>query len=53
MEVFKDSPKYYSEKKWYKTNGNEEIVTGYSLRGGEMLKYAVKWTKRNLTERSY
>ena len=47
MEGFKDLPKYYSEKKWYKTHENEQIVTGYSLRGGQMLKYAVIGIKEN------
>ena len=48
MDVFKEVPKYYSEKKWYKTNGNEETVTGYSLRGGDMLKHAVIGLKETL-----
>ena len=48
MEVFEDVPKYYSEKKWYKTNGSEETVTGYSLRGGQMLKHAVIGLKETL-----
>ena len=41
MEGFDDSPTYYLEKKWYKTSGSEESVTGYSLRGGQRLKNAV------------
>ena len=48
MEGFNDSPLYYSEQKWYKTNGKEETVTGYSLRGGQMLKYAVIGIKETL-----
>ena len=48
MEGFTDSPIYYSEKKWYKTSGNENTVTGYSLRGGQMLKYAVQGIKETL-----
>ena len=35
MDGFGDSPTYYLEKKWYKINGNEDTVTGYSLRGGQ------------------
>ena len=48
MNVFEDVPKYYSEKKWFKTNGSEETVTGYSLRGGQMLKHAVNGLKESL-----
>ena len=48
MEGFDDSPTYYFENKWYKTNGGEEIVTGYSLRGGQRLKNAVIGIKETL-----
>ena len=49
MEGFKNSPLYYFEKKWYKSNnGKEDTVTGYSLRGGQMLKHAVIGIKETL-----
>ena len=48
MDAFGDLPNYYSEKKWYKVNGDEDTVRGYSLRGGQKLKNAVIGIKQTL-----
>ena len=34
--------KPYKEKKWFKNDGSEKVTTGYSLRGRQCLKPAVK-----------
>ena len=44
----KDTPKPYSEKKWFKDEDGEQITNGYTLRGRYDLKRAVEGLKETL-----